>query len=216
MNDHTNNNPLAVFGGTFDPVHFGHLRAASEVKELLNINDFRLLPAGNPPHRLGTFADAGHRLAMLRLAVADHPDLEVDDREVRRGGASYMADTLADIRQQNPGRPLMLIVGQDAANKLDTWHDWEALFELAHLVVMTRPRARMAYPPALEQAITPRVTDDGDALFSRPFGLVHYLQVTQLAISSTDIRERLERGLSPRFLLPDRILGYIEYHGLYR
>ena len=207
---------IGIFGGTFDPVHFGHLRAATEAKEKLAIQDFRLLPAGNPPHRKGTYANGCHRLAMLRLAVADHPDIAVDDREVQRGGASYMADTLQDIRHQSGDYPLLLFVGQDAANRLDTWHRWKDLFDLAHVIIMTRPQSPHAYSPELAGIIQARETSDKDDLYASPQGRVYYLEVTQLAISSTDIRSQVNAGLSPRFLLPDRILGYIHYHGLYR
>ncbi len=207
---------IGIFGGTFDPVHFGHLRAASEVKEQLGLDDFRLLPAGTPPHRKGTHASGAHRLAMLRLAVADHPDIFVDDREVRRSGASYMVDTLAELRAEARDCPLLLMVGQDAANKLDSWHRWRDLFDLAHLVVMTRPRAPHDYSRELAGEIDTREVEDYDRLLTRPAGLVAYLEVTQLAISSTEIRGHIAGGRSPRFLLPDRILGYIDYHQLYR
>ena len=205
-----------VFGGTFDPVHFGHLRAASEVSENLDIDDFRLLPAGIPPHRQSTHASGEHRLAMLRLAVADHPDLLVDEREVRRQGASFMVDTLVEIRAQSQTRPLMLILGQDAANKLDDWHRWRDLFELAHLVIMTRPNAAHEYSVALAGCLDSRLAENHGKLYEQPAGLVCYMNVTQLAISSTDIRNRVSNGISPRFLLPDRVLAYVNYHGLYR
>ena len=205
----------AIFGGTFDPVHFGHLRAASEVNELLNVDDFRLLPSGTPPHRSNTFASGEHRLAMLRLAVADHPDLTVDEREIRREGMSFMVDTLAEIRDENPRRPLMLIVGQDAANHLDSWYQWPRLFELAHLVIMTRPNAVHSYSDELNAVLQGRIIDDNNGLIAETAGLVRYLTVTQLAISSTNIRTRISSGLAARFLLSDRVLAYIHYHGLY-
>jgi nicotinate-nucleotide adenylyltransferase len=136
----------AVFGGTFDPVHYGHLRAAAEVSEKLDVSDFRLLPAGQPPHRNHTGAEAYHRLAMLELALAPYPDLTVDEREVRRRGPSYMVETLASIRREVGQAPVILCLGQDAANKLEGWHRWRELFDLAHLVVMKRPRSRPRYP----------------------------------------------------------------------
>ena len=182
---------------------------------MLGLSEFRLLPAGSPPHRSSTYASGLHRLAMLRLAVADHPDLLVDDREVRRLGASYMVDTLQDIREVEDDKPLMLMVGQDAANQLDSWHQWRQLFELAHLVIMTRPNSRHDYADELAVCIDSRSVSENAPLFGQPAGLVRYLEVTQLAISSTDIRRQIRHGGSPRFLLPDRILGYIEYHQLY-
>jgi len=127
---------IGIFGGTFDPVHFGHLRAAVEAREKLGLDDFRLLPAGEPPHRGKTSASAVQRLDMLRLAIAGCPGLQVDDREIRRAGSSFMVDTLEDLRRESPASPLLLLIGQDAANGLDRWHRWPALFDLAHLVVM--------------------------------------------------------------------------------
>ena len=208
--------PLGVFGGTFDPVHFGHLRAAEESREQLGLERLVLLPAGDPPHRERTFAPASERLEMLRCAVRGHPQFEVDDREVRRGGASYMVDTLADLRQATPGAPLLLIIGQDSANGLHRWHRWQALFDLAHLVVMTRPGARHDYERELASELLARTVDERAPLLSEPAGRVLYLPVTQLAISSTGIRDMIAAGRSPRFLLPDPVLEYIEQRDLYR
>ena len=207
---------LGVFGGTFDPVHFGHLRAASEVKARLGIDDFRLLPAGSPPHRDNTYASAQHRLQMLRLAVADHPDLAVDAREVLRQGESYMVDTLAELRDENPRAPLLLFIGQDAINGLDRWHQWKRLFELAHIVVMTRPQDERRYHPELREALDGRVINAFGALKDSLAGQVLYLDVTKLAISSTRIRRLVADEDDPRFLLPDRVLTHIRFHRLYR
>lgn len=209
------NRATGIFGGTFDPVHFGHLRAASEVSEMLQIDDFRLMPAGTPPHRNTTFASGTHRLEMLRLAVAEHPDIQVDEREVLRTGNSYMVDTLTELRASSAEQPLLLFVGQDAANTLDSWHRWAEIFSLAHAVIMTRPNARHDYSAELGEQIMKRTVVDIDRLFAQPGGLVCSLNVTQLAISSTDIRDRIGRGLSARFLAPDPVLNYIARHGLY-
>ncbi len=209
------NHATGIFGGTFDPVHFGHLRAASEVSELLDIDDFRLLPAGTPPHRDTTFAAGKHRLEMLRLAVGEHPDLVVDAREINRQGMSYMVDTLQEFRAQSVARPLLLIVGQDAANGLDSWHRWENILDLAHLVIMTRPQAEHDYSAQLGNSLDTRVVDNNEQLFTQKSGLVRYLNVTQLAISSTDIRNRFSIGLSPRFLSPDPVLEYARTNDLY-
>lgn len=206
---------VAVFGGTFDPVHYGHLRAAAEVAEKLDVNDFRLLPAGQPPHRDHTDAEAYHRLAMLELALAPYPDLTVDEREVRRSGPSYMVETLASIREEVGEVPIMLCLGQDAANSLDSWHRWQELFELAHLVVMKRPRSRPRYREPVARQLRRRRARDTSVLMNDVSGRVRYLEVTQLAISSTDIRRQLSAGRDPRFLLPATVLAYIRKHGLY-
>jgi nicotinate-nucleotide adenylyltransferase len=207
---------LAIFGGTFDPVHFGHLRAAVEARESLQLDHLILLPAGNPPHRSGTFASAGHRLAMLRLAVKNDPDLPVDPREVQREGYSWMVDTLAEFRAEiGPGQPLALLLGQDAVNQLDSWKEWRRLFDLAHIIIMQRPDSAHRYSAELLAEIEPRLVRELAALQQQPGGLVLPLEVTQLAISSTDIRQRLQTGQSCRYLLPAEVIGYIRQHGLY-
>jgi len=209
------NRAVAIFGGTFDPVHYGHLRAAAEISERLKVSDFRLVPAGRPPHRDGTWAEPFHRLAMLELAVAPYSDLHVDEREVRRDGPSFMVETLESVRAEIGAVPLLLCVGQDAANQLDQWHRWQDLPTLAHLVVMTRPRSAPRYPAALAEVLESRRVKRARDLMRSPAGLVCHVEVTQLAISSTDIRRQLARGWDPRFLLPATVLSYIRKHGLY-
>jgi len=209
------NRVIGVFGGTFDPVHFGHLRAAIEAREKLGLKDFRMLPAGTPPHRSDTFAAAEHRLAMLKLALSYQNDLTLDGREVSRGGASYMVDTLAELHLDAPGARLLLMIGQDAANSLDQWHDWRTLFELSHVVILRRPESKHVYSAALLEQVESRTVMDPGQLISAPSGLVMPLEVTQLAISSTDIRRRIRLGMSPRYLLPETVIAYIREHGLY-
>jgi nicotinate-nucleotide adenylyltransferase len=206
---------IGIFGGTFDPVHFGHLRAASEAKEHLSLAHLRLLPAGNPPHRSFTFANSEHRLAMLKLALQHHPDLASDDREVRRGGDSYMVDTLKEIRSEEGNVPLLLMIGQDAANALDAWFEWESLFDLAHIVIMRRPQSRHVYSGELFKQVQPRMITDKALLQQSPSGYILPLEVTQLAISSTEIRRQIASHKSSRFLLPDEVIEYIHHHRLY-
>lgn len=205
-----------IFGGTFDPVHYGHLRAAAEVAEQLQVDDFRLLPAGQPPHRDAPGAEAYHRLAMLELALAPYPDLTVDEREVRRAGPSYMVETLASVRDEvGGGRPIVFCLGQDAANGLSGWHRWRELFDLAHLAVMKRPRSRPKYPGEVAGVLRERHARRPERLMESAAGGVSPVGITQLEISSTDIRRQLAAGRDPRFLLPSTVLAYIRKHGLY-
>jgi nicotinate-nucleotide adenylyltransferase len=204
-----------VLGGTFDPVHFGHLRAAVEAAEKLELDALRLLPAGTPPHRAQPVASAEQRLAMLRLAIAHCAGLQVDDREVRRPGSSFMVDTLLSIRSEIGTAPLLLLVGQDAANELDTWHRWRDLFDLAHLVVMRRPDAHFSCRDELADQIERRRIDQPGHLRDAPSGCVLSLEVTQLDISSTFIRESFAAGRSPRFLMPDDVIDYVRQQHLY-
>jgi nicotinate-nucleotide adenylyltransferase len=207
---------VVIFGGTFDPVHYGHLRAASEVKEALSEAELRLLPSGTPPHRDHTFANAQHRLAMLELVLKNHPDFTIDQREILRNGPSYMVDTLKSIRQESPDISLSLVVGQDAANDLDRWHRWQELFELCHLIVMTRPESASAYSAQLTPQMQQRSTQTQQRLLAYQHGLVLHLPVTQLAISSTGIRQQIQQSHNPRFLLPVSVIEYIKNHQLYR
>ena len=160
-------------------------------------------------------ASARHRLAMLRLAVAGDPAFRVDDREIRRGGHSYMVDTLEDFRKEAGSAPLLLMIGQDAANALDSWHQWRRLFELAHIVVMRRPEAHFNCRGELREQIEMRRTAELGALSGSEAGCVLALEVTQLDISSTLIRNLLAEGRSPRFLLPRSVLDHIHAQGLY-
>lgn len=207
---------IALFGGTFDPIHFGHLRAAWEVKEQLQIADFRFLPAGIPPHRDEEVTETHHRLEMIRLALADAEGFSIDEREIRRKGRSYMVDTLTELRLAGAETPLVLIIGQDSANTLDQWHRWRELFELTHLVVMNRPGKSPVYGGQLALAMNARLVSAAQQLTNRPAGLVVNLSVTAMPISSSGIRRMLKSGNSPRYLLPATVLAYIEQHGLFR
>lgn len=207
---------IALFGGTFDPVHFGHLRAAWEVKEQLQIADFRFLPAGTPPHRDTKVTKAHHRLAMLRLAMDPADGFSIDEREIHRTGPSYMVDTLAELRRTEQDRPLLLIIGQDSANTLEQWHQWRSIFELAHLVVMNRPGQSTAYQGQLAVDMDSRTVPAASQLAESASGLVFNMAVTALPISSSGIKQLIGSGASPCYLLPATVLAYIRQHGLYR
>ena len=206
---------LALFGGTFDPVHYGHLRCAEETRQKLGLKNLYLLPAGTPPHRKPPLATTGQRLEMLRLAQTEFPQLEIDDRETRRSGPSYMADTLQEIRGEFPHRPLLLIIGQDAANHLHSWFHWEQLFSLAHIVIMTRPGAKTEYPGDLARQIQPRLSSDVQQLLHSQAGAVLHLEVESIDISATIIKSIIRLGRSPKSMLPGAVLDYINENRLY-
>ena len=136
---------IGIFGGTFDPVHYGHLRSALEVKDIFGLSEVRLIPCAQPPHREQPAATALMRLHMLELAIENQPGLIIDTRELNRQGVSYMVDTLKSLRQEFPNEPLLLFIGSDAFNHLKTWHQWQHLFDTAHIVVMTRPGFEINY-----------------------------------------------------------------------
>ena len=213
--------PVALLGGTFDPVHYGHLRFADDVRRALGLAEVRLVPARDPPHRGGPAASAADRLAMLRLGAAEFPGLAIDARELARPGKSYTVLTLEALRREDPMRPLLLLVGADAFRGLPTWHRWREIFALAHVVVVARPGVALEanLPEPLAAEWRARRTGDPAALFSTPAGAIYEARVSPQPISATVIRAQLARGPSGRAgvdrLLPRDVLTYIDRHRLY-
>jgi len=208
--------PLGLFGGTFDPVHHGHLRTALEVLESCRLGELRLVPASVPPHRPQPRAPAALRLEMLRQAVAGEPRLVADDCELRRGGPSYTVDTLGGLRAQHGSRPLCLVLGADAFLGLPGWHRWAEILELAHLVVVRRPGSRLAPGAELAAAVAGRYCSSAAELASGPAGRVLVQEVTQLEISASAIRRLVAGGRDPRYLVPDAVRRLIAESGCYR
>ena len=207
---------IGVFGGTFDPVHFGHLRPALELLEGLGLEEVRMIPCRRPPHRGLPQATPAQRLAMLKAGVGDTPGLRVDDRELRREGPSYMVDTLASLRGELGDTRLCLLLGMDALAGLASWHDWRTILELAHLVVAHRPGWTAPEAGEIGELVRARRSDSVDALRAEASGRILFRPVTQLEISASGIRGLLTAGRSPRFLLPDAVLAIIEREGIYR
>ena len=208
-------NSIGIFGGTFDPIHFGHLRTAFELQQALGLEELRFVPAGDPPHRDAPLAEAGLRLAMVRAAIAGQPGFTVDDREVRREGPSYAVTTLAELREEAPGRPVCLLLGMDAFLGLDRWHKWREILKLAHVAVAHRPGWRAPTGGALGQLLVERGTGRVADLRDAPAGRIFVHPVTQLEISSTDLRNIVVSGRDPRYLVPDAVRDIIRETGCY-
>lgn len=207
---------LGVLGGTFDPVHCGHLRLAVEMLEQLALGAVRLVPARLPPLRGEPHADAGLRLRMLEAGIRGVPGLAIDRRELEREGRSYTVDTLRAIGREQPDRALCLILGMDAFERLAEWRTWEALPELAHICVATRPGVALPERgPVAELMATRRVVDPA-RLAERRAGYLCVCEIPPLDVSATYIRQLIARGRSPRYLVPDRVLELIEEQGIYR
>ncbi len=207
--------PVGLLGGSFDPVHNGHLRLAIEVVEGLELDHVRLVPLNLPNAAKQAVASGEQRLAMLRAAVAGEPRLVPDDCELRRGGISYTVETLQSLREELPHQPLCLILGMDAYRRIGTWHRWQRLLTLSHIVIAARPGAGATDPADLPAEFVRAETADPDMLRRQPCGGVYRHVIQQLEISSTQIRERLRHGLNVRYLLPDAVLDFIYRHHLY-
>ncbi|MGZ4978281.1 MAG: nicotinate-nucleotide adenylyltransferase [Methylobacter sp.] len=207
---------IGIFGGTFDPVHYGHLRAALEVKDIFGLNEVRLIPCANPPHREQPGVTAGMRLRMLELAIKNQPGLKIDTRELDRHKTdqtpSYMVDTLKSLRQEFPNESLVLFIGTDAFKHLTGWHQWQRLFDYAHIVVLTRPGSEIQ---ELDVFFKVRLAKDINELAQVIAGKLYFQQITQLDISATAIRDIIARKQHPGFLLPDAVIEYIKQHKLY-
>lgn len=215
---------IAVFGGTFDPIHFGHLRVALELKKQLALDRLHLLPCHHPPHRAAPETDSAHRLAMVKLAVAGDAALWVDDRELKQQGPSYTVKTLESLRKEiGQDTALCLAMGADAFLAIESWHRWQEILDLAHIVVMTRPGWQMPGADLTARGLSSVASDllkthrvaNAEQLRLQVAGNILPLEVTALEISATQIRRLIATGHSARFLLPDAVLQYIRQHKLY-
>jgi nicotinate-nucleotide adenylyltransferase len=211
---------IGLFGGTFDPVHFGHLRLATELAEAFHLEKVVFIPAGLPYHRgRNAHATGEERLTMLKLATARDARFDVDDRELRRGGNTYTYDTLAEIRaERGPDTPLVFLCGTDAFAKIDTWNRWKEVFDLAHFAVAVRANDENWYskgPGTIPRDAWPRITLDPHELARAPAGKVMTFAMTPLSISSTAIRAAAGEGASIRYLTPDPVVEFIRSHNVY-
>jgi nicotinate-nucleotide adenylyltransferase len=202
---------VGILGGTFDPIHFGHLRPAVEVRSALDLDIIRLLPCRVSPLRDEPAAGPEHRLAMLEAAVAGEPDLVVDGRELDRPGPSYTADTLAELRAQYPDDRFYLIMGGDAFAAFDRWDRWQQILASAHVVATYRPGS----PPTAPAPVRDAVVDAPERLDDTPSGRICIQPVTQLDISATAIRGLAATGGDLRYLMPESARHHLEEHRLY-
>lgn len=209
---------LGLFGGTFNPIHFGHLRAAEEVAEMMQLQRLLFVPAARPPHKNNeSVTPFAVRLEMIRLAVTGHPLFEVSDIENQRPDTSYSIETLRLFRRQvKPGTAIFFIVGLDAMLEIDTWREYQEIFTLCHFFVLDRP----GYDPVeLAEILQEKVNcryQSGDDVFFHPSGnRIYFRPISRLDISSTHIRGLAGQGLSLRFLLPEKVRRYILKNRLY-
>ena len=200
---------IGILGGTFDPVHCGHLRLALEIREQLSLDGVRLLPAPSPRLREPPCADGSRRLELLAAAVNGEPGLEVDAREFARDGPTYTVETLESFRQEYSDEVLVFILGMDSFQSLDRWHRWQDLLDLAHLVVAHRPGGSLPGPGPIADLLEQRRCEDVVSLKAEPAGRIMICEPPLLDISATRVRSLVSEGRSIRFLVPDKVIELI-------
>ncbi len=204
---------LGIMGGTFDPIHFGHLRPALEIVEQLGLRELRFIPSAKPPHRWQPEASASDRLKMTELAIAGIEQFILDEREYQRDGASYTVDTLKSVRNEIGNQePLCMIIGLDAFQSFTQWRDWQTILNLCHLVVAPRPGYQAASGDAWAK---PYLSSNAGDLSRKTSGKIFFATVTQFDISATMIRKQLLNGYSASYLLPQSVYNYIKQQRLY-
>jgi nicotinate-nucleotide adenylyltransferase len=210
---------VGILGGTFDPVHYGHLRMAEELADMLEFESVRFIPSANPPHKPLPSTRAKDRCEMIKLAIASNPRFLLDDRELKRAGASYTIDTLLSLREELGGHiALCLIMGSDAFAELDRWHRWQEILQHCHIALVERPNAPLAgsFRTELQSLLDHHMVKSAEQLSTSPAGHISVQRITALDISATAIRHHVINGRSTRYLLPDAVIAHIQQHQLYQ
>jgi len=207
---------IALFGGTFDPVHYGHLQIANELAELLPVSEVKMMPSAIPPHRADNIVSAEHRLNMLQIAIEKYPRLVMEDIELQRDQTSYSIDTLALIRTSvGPEESIILCVGLDALLGISHWHRWTELLNFCHIAVCSRPSYELPDSGPLFDWIEQHRTDHLDRLEASSQGYIYFCQMSMLPVSSTVVRNKLKKQQSIKLLMPAGVINYIQQHQLY-
>ncbi len=209
---------IGILGGTFDPIHHGHLRMAEDLADLIKLDAVRFIPSANPPHKQSPTTSAEDRCEMVKLAIATNPRFVFDDRELKREGASYTIDTLLSLREElGKETALCLIMGSDAFAEFDSWHRWQEILQYCHIALVERPNIQLAdaLRTELQSLLRNHYAEHPEKLSSCPAGYINIQRITALDISATAIRKHLALGRSTRYLLPDKVIDYIEKQKLY-
>lgn len=215
---------IGIMGGTFNPIHYGHLRIAQELADALNFDEVRFIPSANPPHKTQPTVSALHRAAMVSLAISSNPKFKLDERELSRAGASFTYDTLQSLREElGPEISICLMMGSDAFMKFNTWHRWDELLRLCHIVLVNRPADKQViekpaevFAEELQSLLHNHYTEHHDDLTHASAGHITMQAVTTLDISATAIRAQFSLGKSAQYLMPDAVIDYIIKHQLYQ
>ena len=214
---------IGILGGTFNPIHFGHLRMAQEIADALELSEVRFIPAANPPHKELPTVSAKSRAKMVELAIKDNPLFKLDEHELNRVGASYTIDTLISLRAEVEAEfddvALCLIMGSDAFTKLNTWHRWQEILNYCHIILVQRPATSTDQVPLnndLALLLQNHYTENVSDLSSQNAGFIHMQSITALSISSTAIRSTFNLKKNPRYLMPQAVIEYIEANQFYK
>ncbi len=206
---------IGILGGTFDPIHFGHLRLALELYDTLNLERVHILPCFQPVHRKQPAASPEHRLAMVRCAIQQEPAFVADTTEIDRGGPSYMIDTLLTLKQKLGKQPICLLLGIDAFLGFTSWHRYESILENAHIVIAHRPQYALPYTGVIADLLNKHLQDDINLIHTRESGVILLRPLTPLEISASDIRKQIAMGRNPRYLLPNAVFNYLKQQRIY-
>ncbi|MGJ8619209.1 MAG: nicotinate-nucleotide adenylyltransferase [Methylophilaceae bacterium] len=210
---------VGILGGTFNPIHYGHLRMAQELADGLGMDKVKFIPSANPPHKDSVTVSAEHRATMVKLAIADNPKFSIDELELKRDGASYTIDTLISLRETlGNDTAICLMMGSDAFVKLNTWHRWQDLLDYAHIILVQRPnqgKPQETLPEELQTLLRDHYIEDVSELSKTNAGLLNMQAISAHDISSSQIRENLKHGQSMKYLLPNEVIEYIQQEQLY-
>lgn len=210
-------NTIGLLGGSFDPIHYGHLLLAQQMQEDLNLAEIVFIPCQQQVLKTPAFASAKDRLEMIKLAIADHTSFRIDTRELTRNTPSYTYETLCSIRDEVGTTPLAFMMASDALHGLTRWHRWQDLLTKAHIIVTLRPGYSLEnLDPLLKEWIKEHISNDFNDLHNKPCGHVFLHSISALDISATEIRGQLAMGINPRFLLPENVIKYIHENQLYQ
>ncbi|MGE3920893.1 MAG: nicotinate-nucleotide adenylyltransferase [Gammaproteobacteria bacterium] len=209
------NKPIGILGGTFDPIHYGHLRIALELQQDYSFEEIRFIPCKQPVHKDDTYATTQQRCHMIELAIKNQKNFILDKRELERETPSYMILTLESLRKDFKDTPLCLIVGTDAYKNLMTWFRWNEILSLCHIVVVSRPNVILSHEEALTELLHEHWIYEKESLLKKTAGYIYSAPLTMLDISSTAIRQMIQSKNSPRYLIPDSVLEYIEHEKIY-
>jgi len=207
---------IGILGGTFDPIHYGHLRMALTLLEILSLNEIRFIPCKQPLLKETARATTSQRLKMLQIATHNQAGFSVDERELKRNSPSYTVDTLRSIRNEHPAASLFFIIGSDILSELTQWHRWQDILTLSHLIVVTRPGYQPPQSGEIATYLKNHLVKNKNELLEKPHGSIWIQPLPLLEISSSDIRKQIMSNQNPRYLLPDEVIAYIRDEGIYK